>query len=208
MSDDAEFALLSQESLREFFRSLLDAAIANQRARSHVQAETELYLVNLLGEFLGSEALFVREEDGSLQRKPLAFLLKEALDEQGAVRAAALRKLGDTSLFVSGFLPDSLTRSSVGVEYYKSMGERAYDALGQHVGQRVRHRTIFADLADRFDLFVELLTEVSERTVVSTSAGVIKLYERYLRTGSERVASVLKSKGMLPLTDTAKRFAQ
>jgi hypothetical protein len=203
-----EFALLSPQSLREFFRDLLTAAIDNQRARPSVQQETEHYLVNLLGDFLASEALYVREDDGSLQRKPLALLLKEALDEQGAARAALLRRLGDTSLFVSGFFGDSLTRSPVGVDYYKAMGERAYDALGQHVARRGRDRSIYADLADKFGLFMDLLAEVSERTLVSTNAGALKLYERYLRTGSERLASVMRGKGLLPLAPLKGRFVQ
>jgi hypothetical protein len=205
---DADPGLLTEQSLREFFRSLLDAAIENQRARGHVQQETELYLVNLLGDFLSSEALYVREDDGSLQRKPLALLLKEALEEQGQARAQLLRRLGDTSLFVSGFFGESLNRSLVGVEYYKTMGERAYDALGQSVARRVQHRTIYAELAEKFGLFVELLSEVSDRTFASSNAGVVRLYERYLRGGSERLANLLKGRGLLPLTGTPGRFLQ
>jgi hypothetical protein len=208
LSDDAgELALLSQQSLREFFQGLLEAAIANQRARSAVQQPTELYLVNLLGDFLETEMLYVREQDGSLQRKPLAFLLKEALEEQGAVRASLLRRLGDTSLFVSGFLGESLNRSTVGVDYYKAMGERAYDALGQQISRR-GEATVFAELAGKFSLFVELLSEVSERTAASTNAGMLRLYERYIRTGEDRLASVLRRGGVPLLPKVRGKFVQ
>ncbi len=205
---DAEFALMSRESLQEFFRSLLQDAIDNQRARPAVPEETEVYLVNLLGSFLGAESLYVREDDGSVQQKPLAFLLKEALEEQGAARAAMLRKLGDTSLFVSGFFSESLNRSLVGVDYYRSMGERAYDALGQQVAKKARDRSIYADLSEKFGVLMELLAEVSERTLVSSNAGMVKLYDRYLRTGSERLANLLKGRGLLPLSPIAGRFVQ
>src|SRR5438128_10693647 len=120
--------LLSAQSIHEFFRELLSLAIENQRARVH-QA-TELYLANLLSGFLQTEALPVREEDGSLQRRPLALLFKEALEEEGAARAQALRRLGDTSLFVSGMFSESLSSSLVDVGYAIAMGSRAYDALG------------------------------------------------------------------------------
>ncbi len=103
--------VLSSQSIREFFQDLIAKAIENQRAR--VQPFTELYLVNLLAEYLMSEALYVQAEDGSLQQKPLAFLLKEALEEPGPARVQMLRRLGDTSLFVSGFFPDSLSRRSI-----------------------------------------------------------------------------------------------
>lgn len=210
MSDAGELALLSQESLRSLFRELLQAAIANQRARGDVAEATEVYLVNLLGDFLSSESLYEREEDGSLHRKPLAFLLKEALEEEGAARAQRLRRLGDTSLFVSGFFGESLNRSPVGVDYYKAMGERAYDALGQHVARKVRGqgRGIYADLADKFGLFVELLTEVSERTLISSNAGMVRLYDKYIRTGSERLANVLRGRGVPLLPPVRGKFAQ
>jgi len=199
---------LSHESIREFFRELLQSAIDNQRARSDVPEPTQLYLVNLLGDFLGTEALYVRGDDGSLERKPLAFLLKEALEEQGASRAALLRRLGDTSLFVSGFFSESLNRSPVGVDYYKAMGERAYDALGQQIARRARDRSIYAELSEKFGLFVELLSEVSERTLISSNAGVLKLYEKYFRTGSERLANVIRGQGVPLLQPVRGKFAQ
>src|SRR5205823_2765062 len=92
----AEKPILSAQSIRDFFRDLLARAIENQRAQ--VQPFTELYLVNLLHEFLASEALYVQSEDGTWQQKPLAFLLKEALDEAGPARLRLLRRLGDTGL--------------------------------------------------------------------------------------------------------------
>src|SRR5262249_11702808 len=102
----ADAPILSSQSIRDFFRDLLARAFENQRAR--VQPFTELYLVNLLHEFLASETLYVQGEDGTWQQKPLAFLLKEALEEAGPARVRLLKRLGDTSLFISGFFPESL----------------------------------------------------------------------------------------------------
>src|SRR5438105_12843245 len=117
-----ESSVLSSQSIKEFFRDLLQRALENQRAR--VEPFTELYLVNLLHEYLASEALYVQADDGTWQQKPLAFLLKEALEEAGVARVRLLRRLGDTSLFVSGFFPDSLARRSslADVDYYIAMG--------------------------------------------------------------------------------------
>jgi hypothetical protein len=189
MTDDP---VLSPQSLREFFRDLLQRALENQRAR--VQPFTELYLVNLLHEFLMSEALYVQADDGTWQQKPLAFLLKEALEEAGPARVHLLRRLGDTSLFVSGFFPDSLARRSsmVDVDYYIAMGGRAYDAVGVLGG----HRDLWAELSSRFRLLVDLLNEVSERTQASTNAGLVRLFERWKKTGSERLASLLMGQGV------------
>jgi len=190
----ADAPILSTQDIRDFFRDLLARAIENQRAQ--VQPFTELYLVNLLHEFLASEALYVQADDGSWQQKPLAFLLKEALDEAGPARVRLLRRLGDTSLFISGFFPDSLARRSslVDVDYYIAMGGRAYDAVARHAMER----SLWDELAEKFRLLVDLLNEVSERTMAATDAGVMRLYERWLKTGSDRLASLLVRQGVVP----------
>ena len=192
MSDDGK-PILSPQDLRGFFRDLLSSAISNQRAA--VQPFTELYLVNLLYDYLSAEALYVQTDDGSWQQKPLAFLLKEALEEQGPARVKLLRRLGDTSLMVSGFFPDSLARRSnlVDVDYYIAMGGRAYDALGG----LSRERSLWGELSEKFVLLVDLLNEVSERTMASTNTGLVRLYERFLKTGSTRVQGLLGAQGVL-----------
>lgn len=195
----ADAPILSSESIREFFRGLLSKAIENQRAQ--VQPFTELYLVNLLHEFLLSEALYTQADDGTWQRKPLAFLLKEALEEAGPARVHMLRRLGDTSLFVSGFFPDSLARRSslVDVDYYIAMGGRAYDAVGVLAARHAAaEKTLWEELSEKFALLVDLLNEVSERTAASTNAGLLRLYQRWMKTGSERLANLLVHQGVIP----------
>lgn len=210
MTDEAR-PILSPESLQEFFRELLTRALENQNAR--VEQETEFYLVKLLAEFLRSEALYTRDEAGTAERKPLAFLLKEALEEQGAARLHLLRKLGDTSLFVSGMFPESMGRSLVDVDYYIAMGERAYDALGSAVAREAgpsARRPVFEELARKFGLLVDLLNEVSERTLASTNAGLVRLYDRLLKTGSVRIAGMLRLQGVVApaLVPPRGRFVQ
>jgi hypothetical protein len=192
----ADAPLLSQQSIRDFFSELLAKAIENQRAQ--VQPFTALYLTNLLHEYLSSEALCVQQDDGSWQQKPLALLLKEALEEQGPARVQMLRRLGDTSLFVSGFFPDSLARRSslVDVDYYIAMGGRAYDAVGA-IAARHDGGDLWNELSSRFRLLVDLLNEVSERTQASTNAGLVRLYERWIKTGSERLSGLLAKQGVL-----------
>jgi hypothetical protein len=156
----------------------------------------------------------VRDEGGNLERKPLAFLLKEALEEQGAARLHLLRKLGDTSLFVSGMFPDSLSRSLVDVDYYIAMGERAYDALGSAVareaGRSDARRSVFEEMSRKFSLLVDVLNEVSERTLASTDLGLVRLYDRLLKTGSVRLANLLRREGVVApvLVPPRGRFVQ
>jgi hypothetical protein len=200
--------LLSAQSIHDFFRELLSLAMENQRAR--VQHATELYLANLLSGFLGTESLLVREDDGSLQRRPLALLLKEALEGEGPARARALRRLGDTSLFVSGMFAESLSASLVDVEYAIAMGTRAYDALGDVMARHGRgERSLWDELSEKFSQLVEVLNEVSERTLASSNAGLLRIYEKWIKTGSPRVATLLSQHGVPALLAVPKgRFVQ
>lgn len=196
-------ALLSPQSAQEFFKDALEQAISSQRTR--VELETQVYLVRLLAAYMVSEELFSRDDSGALQQRPLAFLLKDALEEQGAARVQLLRKLGDTSLFVSGFFAESLDKKSPSVDYYIAMGERAYDAVGGAVARTSKSRKpgVFEELSRKFTQLVDVLNEVSERTRVCTDRGLVRLYDRFLRTGSTRLQGLLREQGVaLPFAPT------
>ncbi len=95
-----------------------------------------------------------------------------------------LRSLGDFSLFMSGFFPDSLRRRTVDVDYYVSMGEYAYGSLSRR--DEDTFAEVFAELARKFVGYMDVLADVSERTAVTSSADLLRLYEKWLRTGSSR----------------------
>ena len=118
-----ERSLLREQAPVEYFKELVEAALARQ----HLQAGdlTEYYLVNLLCQFVRPDSANRFGVDG----EPLAFRLGQALKTGGSEQRARLRSLGDFSLFMSGFFPDSLNRRTVDVDYYVSMGEYAYGSL-------------------------------------------------------------------------------
>jgi hypothetical protein len=93
------------------------------------------------------------------------------------------------ALFVSGFFADSFNRKLVDVDYYVSIGGHAYNALS-----RVETDTfspVFAELAEKFVGFVDVLSEVSERTSCASNADLLRLYEKWLKTGSRRSGQLL-----------------
>ncbi len=184
-------SVVGTKSVREFFREMLAHAQDHQRIR--VREETEHYLVNLLDAFLSTESLYDTAPDGSKSREPLTVLFARALGQPRDRKVRTLRNLGDTSLFVSGFFADSLSRSLVDVDYYVAMGGRAYELL-----RAMLDDARFAELSEKFERIVDLLSEVSERTQVSSNRGLLRLYERYVRTGDGRLADLLIDKGVLP----------
>lgn len=198
MSEEGARTTVSPASdVREFFRDMLGTARSRQRLA--VAEDTEVYLVNLLVEFLDSKQLFTQDADGRVDQEPLAFMLKRAIEAPRDERARQLKRMGDTALYVSGFFSDSLQRKLVDVDYYASMGGRAYGVLGDMPGPRAR---VFNELADKFVRIVDLFSDISERAAVTSNAGILRVYERYVRTGSERLRQMLEERGVVPVPTT------
>jgi hypothetical protein len=189
--------LAATANVREYFHELLTEAIRRQRL--DVESGTEAYLVNLLTDFLSSDQLFIREADGHVGQEPLAFMLKRAIEAPRQQRAVHLRRMGDTALYVSGFFADSLERKLVDVDYYAAMGGRAYDALSGLSHRQKGASVVFSELSAKFLRIVDLLNEISERATITSNAGILRLYERYVRTGSERLRTLLEDRGVVAL---------
>jgi hypothetical protein len=185
-------------SLQEFFKDSVASAMARQRVRA--DDHTAYYVVNLLTLFARSEALFDQTENG-IELKPLATVLAESIAaELAEERRHALQRVGDVSLFVAGFLADGLAAKLVDVDYYVQMGGSAYGALSESVRGSLRGRAfaaIFAELADKFQDFVDVLNEVRSEAD-SKAIDVLRTYEIWLRTGSERAARLLRKQGIEP----------
>lgn len=196
---DQENSILVGPSLREYFRELVGRARSDQGLQLGEGAEA--YLVNLLTEFTWSERLFVPTEDGKKDEEPLAWMLIRALEAPPAERIQELRRLGDTSLWVAGLFEDHVDRRALSPAYYRSMGHHAYAQLAAALGARRRQRALaelYDELAQNFDRMVDLLNEISERVALSTQQGLLRLYERFRRTGSLRAGRLLASQGLLP----------
>jgi hypothetical protein len=183
--------ILVGKSAHEWFREMVLDALSERRLR--IQQVTEFYLVNLLAGFLEKERLFVEEPDGTVTAEPLALILLRALASERRARAAQLKRLGDTALFVSGFFGDSLARSRVDVDYYIAMGERAYGTLAE---TEPGHDDLFGELAARFGDFVDLFAEIAELSDLRSNRGLVRLYERFLATRDARVAERLRERGV------------
>ena len=117
-----------------------------------------------------------------------------------------LRNLGDFSLFMSGFFSDSLRRRAVDVDYYVSMGEYAYGALARRDEDALGG--VFAELGRKFVPFMDILTDISERTGTTAPSDILRLYERWLRTGSSHAGQRLVDQGIPPNPSIGKKFIQ
>jgi hypothetical protein len=181
-------AVVRRESAAEYFKELVEGALAHQRISAGEL--TSFYVVNLLTGFLQQPA------DADAEAKPLAVRLVEAFGAAGMRQRDSLKQIGDLSLFMSGFFADSLQRKLVDVDYYVSIGGRAYTALSRY--ETDAFSPVFAELAENFIGFVDVLSEVSERTSCTSNSDLLRLYERWLKTGSRRSGQLLAERGVVP----------
>lgn len=186
------------ESLKEFFKDSLAGAMDRQclSADDH----TAHYVVNLLTLFARSEAFFDCS-DGRVELRPLASVLADSMESaEPGRRNHALQRIGDVSLFVAGVLGDGLARRTVDLDYYVYMGGSAYAALSESSTKTSRgsvYSSVFAELAAKFQDFVDVLAEVVSRAGPS-DIDVLRSYDVWLRTGSKREARRLRSIGIEP----------
>lgn len=187
---------LDAPSLPEYFRPLIKEAMEHQRVPP--TEGVEFYLVNLLQACLLTHAVFGKPSEG-FQEEPLALIFIRACQANSELQIRLLKQLGDFSLFISGFFPASLTRRLVDIDYYIQMGESAYGSLSQLMARHRAFSEIFTELAGRFVVYVDILSEVSEKTSLNKDSDLLRLYEHWLKTGSERAARLLCQEGILPI---------
>jgi hypothetical protein len=178
--------MVRQESAVEYFKELVDAALARQNISAGEL--TSFYVVHLLAGFIKRQG----EDDDDV---PLALQLARALESGGAQQRATLKHIGDGALFVSGFFSDSLRRKPIDVDYYVSIGGWAYGALSRDPGDTFS--PVFAELAGKFVGFVDVLSDVSERSACTTNGDLLRLYDRWLKTGSSRSGQLLTERGVV-----------
>lgn len=199
ISEGCEMMLLHAETPAELFRELVEKAIARQGVSSSEMSS--YYLVQLLEKFVFSEKLYGELEIG--KSTPLAEMLLGALASKGRRRVDLFRFTGDVALFVSGFFSDSLQRKRVDLDYYVRMGGYAYARAA--LGSDQEMGFVFSELSAKFARFVDVLCEVSEESSLAQEAGVLKLYEKWLQTGSRRSERLLRAEGIL-LDRGARRY--
>ncbi|MBU6152659.1 MAG: hypothetical protein KGP28_00025 [Bdellovibrionales bacterium] len=178
-----------------FFFELVRNAVERQKVR--LQPETEFYVVKLLKRFIFSDALYSKSSDGSLQEQPIAFLYKEALEAEAHPEQKVLfQNVGDISLFKAGFFSESLSRANLDINYYIGLGGSAYLNAAQRSDEK-HFRSLFSELGDQFGKCVNILSEVSEATTPTrTEQDLLRLYDIWSNTGSERVARTLSKTGI------------
>jgi len=188
-------AILPASSVQGFFHEVVEDAIKARRVEA-TEGATQ-YVVAVLADFAHPD----RRAEEALEG-PLTLLLDEALHVlDAAERFERLRLLGDGVLYGCGFFGEAFEARGVDTKYLHQLGTRAYGAASSMLRSTQEGPDLFGELAEKFGVFVDVVAEVADATIAmgtESPKGLLKMYERWLRTGSERLASALTSRGMMP----------
>lgn len=192
-------SIVASASVSDFFEEVVDGAMKAKGIQASDGAKS--YVVALLSELAKPGSPVER----TLER-PLTLLLDEALhtSERGE-KFEKLRTLGDGVLYSSGFFADHFEARGVDTNYVISIGRTAYETAGAIiVPEKASPSTggidIFRELANEFSAFVAVIAEIANATLArgaATSRGLVKLYERWLKTRSNTLADALSSHGFV-----------
>lgn len=196
-------SIVATGSISTYFHEVVGAAIKARHVEATDGATT--YLVGLLSDYARPDP----RADETLAR-PLAFLLSEAMQTPApAERFDKLRTLGDGVLYSCGFFPDHFAARGVDQSYLINIGTTAYGAAAgilrvptTHTDTGSPRLDIYRELADNFRAFVGVLIEIADRSIsagVQGSKDLVRVYERWLKTGSDGLAQALAAHGLVPV---------
>lgn len=121
-----------------------------------------------------------------------------------ATKIQKLKKLAETTLYMSGFFASSLNRKIVNQSYYVQIGTMVYANLSSVVGTDTKS-DLYRHFANHFMNYADLLTEVSQRANIQKSGDVLEMFGRYVDSGSEWAEKLLIQNGvpLAPLKKTS-----
>lgn len=181
----------------DYFKDLVRDAFVHRKLHSFPLVEA--YMVDLLQHYLDARNLFEPEHDEAGNKIPstLAEMYLYANNTDDHVqKVELLKKLGDRSLYMSGFFGASLERKSVAVDYYVNMGGVAYATLATYMREDTTIQT-YSTISRRFVDFVDVLSHISHGSFVHSNESILRLYDRYLMTGSELAREKLVEMGIM-----------
>ena len=191
----SEIALTT--GISDYFQPLLAEVLRARRVEASEAATS--YLVGVLCEFARPDA----DAEATFEQ-PLTFLLRDASESVGAERFRRLRRLGDHVLYAVGFFGEHIERRGVDRKYAVSVGSSAYQGASAMLREPKRASLgtgdVLMELATKFARFSEALADIAEGALFASARderSVVRMYERWLETGSTRLAEELGARGIL-----------
>lgn len=189
----------------QHFSELLKEACAYRQVE--ILPSNEIYILKLLNHYVDSRNLHFPFVSESVEKIPDTFaeLYLTALSCNEPIKQKYMKILADKSLYLSGFFADSLQKKSVDINYYMGIGSAAYQNLAAWTKEEST-AAVYSQFSKRFADYADLLNYISTKSTLQSEQNILKLYERYIKTGSESIREKLTELGVVTTTETKERL--
>lgn len=184
--------------LGAYFREPLEVAMRDAEVQASGAAES--YLVQLLSDFAKPTGAST-----SALSQSVTLLYRDAMNESGHERFKRLQELGDGVLYAMGYFHGTHLRGA-DEGYVAKIGSNAYGHAARmlRTGQgSASGPDVLDELATQFTRFVDVLRRVSDWVMAKSARdeeSLVKLYDRYLRTGSTVLRNELAERGLIAVS--------
>lgn len=186
--------ITTNDSPLNFFKENLSKALSE----NHVQASdySIFYVADMMNNSTTTKSFF-KEGKENLEKKPLAFFLKDALEGDSFCKYEKLKTIGDFSLAVSGFFQENLKRYGRPnlVGYYSELGAKSYDSMSSLI-RASPSSELFEELADSFGEFRDALRLISLRNQPQTPEALFQMFRNWDFNKDSFLEKELKRRGV------------
>ncbi len=193
-------------SSKEYFTEVVTEAFKERKLET--KERVKVYIIDLLEFFLHTGNLFQQNHsEGKKGQETLAELYLKAVGSHPSVSIEIFKRLADSSLYISGFFGDSLKRKIVDVDYYVDMGGSAYGHLA-HLSSGEVVADVYHEFSIRFLDYVDVLTSIRQKSSFMNQDDLLRLYDRYVLTGSKQAQEQIFGQGFWTPTAYAKKVVR
>ncbi len=178
----------------QYFQEAVEEAFVERKIKTFPYVKS--YVVDILKHYLFVENLYDMEDSsGKKTRSTLAEMLLTAQQLGVQEKREKLKKLADSSLYISGFFSDSFQRKIIDIDYYVDMGKTAYSELSHNVDEDTFAK-LYKEIARQFIPLVDVLSVISQRASMTNKENILRMMDVYAKTGSPLIEETLAEKGV------------
>ena len=152
------------------------------------------YILDLLEFHIRSENLFFRKHITLTEMWHASMLIDDDYQKKDKLKA-----LADRALYLSGYFAESFDRKLIDIDFYIQMGSMAYETLAKLSANQDIKFFVFEHLAQKFPQWVDLINYIAIKTIPRDDVGLLRLYEQFLKTGSQVAKNQLLERGVVTL---------
>ena len=184
-------AVIKQVSFRDYIKKELSSA------DSSLPCEVIDYLADLLCFYLRADRFYPSNDrtDSGCEETLVSLYGKIHSAKARREKIYLFKKMGDLSLYVSGFFRSAVEKKTVDVSYYENMGQSAYSYIADCYGSQ---KNVFSALSRRFRNLSESLFYIQKKSELKDNKTALALYREYMTKKSPAVLKRVLREGRFP----------